>query len=839
MEDKKIENQEEEIESGIVPSLKDTEISDLVKNSFIDYAMSVIVARALPESKDGLKPVQRRIIYAMNEAGYTPAKPYVKCAKIVGDVMGKYHPHGDSSIYMALVYMAQNFSLRYTLIDGHGNFGTMDGDDPAAYRYTEARLNKLSLELVRDINLDTIDYMPNYDGTLDEPLVLPSRFPNLLVNGSEGIAVGMATKMPPHNLKEVTKGIIHFIHNPEITIDELMNDIKGPDFPTGGIVYGLSGIKDAYETGRGSFKLRAKTEIQEMPNGKSKIIVSEIPYQVNKSDLVKKIGELARDKKIDGITSIKDYSKIDVHIEIETRADVNASVLLNQLFKNTKLEVSYGIINLSIVNGVPKVLGLKALISNYVDYQVEVIRRRTECLLKKDEARIHIINGFLMCHDNIDEIVEMSKNSESPEDFVHNLQISRFKFSEPQARAIAALTLGRLTKLETNKLIDERNKLEENIKNYNYILESREHILEVVETELNEIADKFGDERRSQISSSLSSIDDEDLIPKQEIVITLTEKGYVKRMAVEEFKSQNRGGKGIKGLTTYNDDEISKLIYASTHTDIFLFSSKGRVYRKRGHQIPEATRTAKGTHMANLLSLQEDEKIVSIIPVDEYENKFLFFATKHGICKRTSLNEFIRINQNGKFAITFKEDDELLDVKITDGNATILLATKSGLLSKFNENQVREMGRTASGVKGMNVDGSELISIATSLEGSNVFVISEKGLGKQTSIDDYRETNRGAKGVRTIKITEKTGNLVAMKVVNGDEDYLVTTNKGIIVRTPLSQVRNCGRNSQGVILISFKNDDEYVQSCTILPHKEENEEVNPQEIESSKEEIKE
>ena len=830
MKDNEIKNSQEEIESGIVPSLTDTEISDLVKSSFIDYAMSVIVARALPESKDGLKPVQRRIIYGMNEAGYTPNKPFVKCAKIVGDVMGKYHPHGDSSIYMALVYMAQNFSLRYPLIEGHGNFGTMDGDDPAAYRYTEARLDKLALELVRDINLDTVSFTPNYDGNLEEPCTLPSRFPNLLVNGSEGIAVGMATKMPPHNLKEVINGIINYIHNPNITVDELMTYIKGPDFPTGGIIYGLSGIKEAYTTGRGSFKLRSKTEIEELPNGKSKIIITEIPYQVNKADLVRKIGELVRDKKIDGITSIKDFSKIDVRIEIETRSDVIASVVLNQLFKNTKLEVSYGIINLSIVNGVPKILGLKELISNYVDYQVEIIRKRTECLLKKDEARIHIINGFLLCHDNIDEIVEMSKNSESPEDFVHNLMKSRFLFSEAQARAIASLTLGRLTKLETNKLIDERNKLEENIKNYNYILESRDHILEVIEKELNEISSKFGDDRRSEISNSISSIDDEDLIPEEDVVFTLTSKGYIKRMPINEFKSQNRGGKGIKGLTTYNDDEIEKIIYSSTHTDVLLFSSLGRVYRKRGHQIPEAGRLGKGIHIKNLLSLDDNENIVSIISLpkvedkNEYANKYLFFATKQGITKRTPLEEFKRINQNGKYAITFKENDSLLDVKVTDGNATILLASKKGQLVKFKETLVRSMGRTASGVKGINLDGSELISVATSLDGDNVFVVSEKGLGKSSPIDDYRETNRGTKGVKTIKISPKTGELVAMKVIKRDEDYLITTNKGIIVRCPTSQVRDCGRNSQGVKLISFKTDDEFVQSVTILPHAEDLEE---------------
>lgn len=840
MEDNKnIKN--EEIQEGIQASLENTEIIDEVKNSFLDYAMSVIVARALPDVRDGLKPVTRRIIYCMDESGYTPDKPYVKCAKVVGDVMGKYHPHGDSSIYLALVRLAQDFSTRYTLIDGHGNFGTMDGDDPAAYRYTEARLEKLALQMTRDINLNTVDFIPNYDGTLDEPTVLPSRFPNLLVNGSDGIAVGMATKMPPHNLKEVINGLILYAKNPDISVDELMQTIKGPDFPTGGIIYGLGGIKEAYTSGRGTFKLRSKTEIVEENNGKSKIIVTEIPYQVNKAQLVSKISELARNKVIDGIVGIKDYSKANVHIEIECRKDVVASVILNKLFKNTQLEVSFGIINLSIVNGVPVVLGLKDLLKNYLDYQIEIIRRRTLCLLDKDEKRKHIVEGLLLAHDNIQEIVDMSISSKSNQEFIEKLMNSRFQFSEPQANAIGALTLSRLTGIETSKLVDEKTNLEANIDKYHNILISRENMQDVVLEEIEEIGRKFGDERKTEISTLITSIDDEDLIPEKEIVITLTNVGYIKRMSIDEFRSQRRGGKGVKGISTYSDDEVEKIVYTKTHTDILMFSTKGRVYRKRAYEIVEGSRISKGEHIKNLLSLENDEKIVSIISIDDYgtveehDTKYLFFATKRGIVKRTKLSEFERINSNGKYAIKFNEDDNLIDVKVTNGNAKILIASNLGQLVMFDESKVRCMGRTAHGVRGIKLGKAEVISLSTSLEGKYVFVCSEKGLGKLSEMNTYRETSRGCKGVKTIKITEKTGNLKTLKVVNGDEDYLAITNGGTIVRSPLSQVRICGRNSQGVILMNFKKNNEFVSSLTILPHEEQTEEENEEEKEEEKE----
>lgn len=811
-----------EIESGIVPSLKDAEIVDEVKSSFLDYAMSVIISRALPDVRDGLKPVTRRIIYCMDESGYTPDKPFVKCAKVVGDVMGKYHPHGDSSIYMAMVRLAQDFSMRYPLVDGHGNFGTMDGDDPAAYRYTEARMEKLALEMVRDINLNTVDFSPNYDGNLEEPNVLPAHFPNLLVNGSDGIAVGMATKMPPHNLKEVISALQAYAKNPEITVEELMGIMKGPDFPTGGIVYGLNGIRDYYATGRGTFILRSKTQIVEESNGKSKIIITEIPYQTNKASIVAKVGELYRDKKIEGITSIKDFSKANVHIEIECKKDAVPSVVLNQLFKNTQLETSYGVINLAIANGVPKVLSLKELLQNYIDFQIEIVRRRTIFLLDKDEKRKHIIEGLLICRDNIDEIVQMVKESENNQDFVQKAIASRFQFSEVQANAIITLQLGRLTHLENNRLLNEKAQLEKNIENYHFILSSRENMLDVVLNELEEIKTKFGDERRTLISNEFISIEDEDLIPEEEVVITLTEKGYIKRMPANEFKAQNRGGKGIKGMTTYEDDEVDKLVYSKTHTDILFFSNFGRVYRKRGYEISEGSRIAKGTHIGNLLNLDKNEKIVSIIAADDYENKYLFFATRKGLVKRVKLEEFVRINTNGKYAIKFNDDDNLLDVKVTNGNAKVLLASDEGQLALFDETQVRAMGRTAKGVGGMKLGKAHLVSLATSNEGNLVFVISENGLGKLSEIEDYRETHRNSKGVKTIKTTEKTGKLCAMKVVNGDEDYLAITNSGIIIRSPLSQVRRCGRNSQGVILMNMKNENDHISSITILPHEEEN-----------------
>ena len=827
-EQDEINQENASLEAGIKAETVDTEIVGQVRDSFLDYAMSVIVSRAIPDVKDGFKPVHRRVVYGMYEAGYTNDKPYVKCAKVVGDVMGKYHPHGDSAIYDTLVRLAQPFSMRYPLVDGHGNFGNMDGDGAAAYRYTECRLNRMAFEMVRDINSDTVPFVPNYDGSLEEPQVLPSRFPNLLVNGSNGIAVGMATKLPSHNLNEVINGIIAYSKNPEISVEELMKYIKAPDFATGGIIYGLGGIRDAYTTGRGTFRIRSRCAIEEEANGKSKIVVTEIPYQVRKADLVSKIGELARDKVIDGITSIKDYSKADVHIEIELRRDVVPSVILNQLFKNTQLEISFGCINLCIVDGSPKILSLKQMIDYYLNFQIDVIKRRTIFLKNKYEARINIVEGLLLAHDHIDEVIALAKASKSAQDLIEQL-MSKFSLNEEQAKAIAAMTISRLTGLETQRLLDEKAVLLASIAEYNRILSSKENQLEIVTSELQEVGRKFGDERRTTIDNSISSVEDADLIPVDDIVITLTQNGYIKRVSTSEFKTQNRGGIGVKGMTIYNEDEVNKIVYVSTHDDILFFSNLGRIYRKKGFEIPESTRIGKGIPALNLLNLDKNETIVAMISVKNYEDKYLLFVTKNAIVKRTKLEEFIRINCNGKYAITFKEDDNLFDVKVTDGTSKILIASNIGQLCMFEENEVRVMGRTAAGVKGMNLKGGKVVGVATTLEGNKVLVLSELGLGKLSSTENYRLTHRGSSGVKTIKITEKTGSLVSMRVVLGDEDYLAITNAGTIVRSEISQVRECGRNSIGVKMINLR-DKESVTSFTVLPHEQE---VEPETLSES------
>lgn len=826
-EEEKLKEENAELEAGIQNELIDTEIDGLVEQSFLDYAMSVIVARAIPDVRDGFKPVHRRVIFGMYDGGYTYDKPYVKCAKVVGDVMGKYHPHGDSAIYDTLVRLAQPFSMRYTLVDGHGNFGNMDGDQAAAYRYTECKMNKLSYEMVKDLSYDTVDLVDNYDGSLQEPSVLPTKFPNVLVNGSDGIAVGMATKMPPHNLKEVYEGLKAYAQNPEISVEELMKYIKGPDFPTGGIIYGLGGIKDAYETGRGSFKIRGKAEVKEDASGKSKIIITEIPYQVRKSDLVSKIGELARDKVIEGITSIKDFSKKDVLIEIDLRRDAEPYVILNKLYKNTQLEISYGVINLCIVDGTPKILTLKEILNCYIEFLIQIITRRTNFLLKKDEIRKHIIDGLLIVHDAIDEVVEMAKKAKNPQEFGEALK-ARFNFDDEQTKAIVNMTLGRLTGIETQKLLDEKAGLEENINKYHHILASRENTLETGLKEVEEVTNKFGDKRRSVIDSTISALDDEDLIPQDDIVICLTKNNYVKRMSTKEFKTQNRGGVGVRGMSIYGGDQIIKVLFASTHSDILFFSSFGRVYRKRGYEIVEAQRNGKGMPILNLLNLDENEKVVSILCIKdfedpkEYENKYLFFATKKGIVKRVALQEFKKINTNGKAAISFKEDDLLLDVKLTDGTAKILISSNEGKLVMFEENEVRAMGRSAAGVRGINLkeEDSEVVSLATSLEGDNVLSVSQKGLGKISKIEDYRLTHRGSSGVITIKVTEKTGKLVGVNTVNGDEDYLAFTDHGTVIRSYLAQVSRTGRNASGVKMMNLRG-NEIISSIAILPHEEE------------------
>lgn len=815
----------EEIEEGIVPSLKDTAIVEQVQTSFLDYAMSVIVSRAIPDVRDGCKPVHRRVIFGMNEAGMFPNTPFKKCARIVGDVMGKYHPHGDSAIYQTLVRLAQPFSMRYTLVDGHGNFGDVDGEEAAAMRYTEARMTKLAMEMVRDINCNTVDFVDNYDGSEQEPSVLPSRFPNLLVNGSNGIAVGMATNIPPHNLGEVIDGIVAVSKNPEITPEEIMaNYIKGPDFPTGGIILGRGGIREAYSTGSGSIVIRSKACIENIEHGKSRIIITEIPYQVNKAKMIEKIADLVHEKIIDGITDIRDETnKEGIRVVIELRKDVVPEVILNQLYKNSDLQVSFGIIMLCLVNGVPKILPITKMLSEYLDFQVEVIQRRTQFLLNKDEARIHIIEGLIVAHDNIDEVVDIIKASDTPESASNALK-EKFALSDVQVQAIMGMALRRLTGIETQKLLQEKAQLDENVKNYHYILESRQHMVDVVVKELLEIKEKFSDERRTEISDDLSSIDDEDLIPQEDIVITLTKNGYIKRLTSDTFRTQNRGGRGVRGMSMNEDDLVDIMLYTKTHTDLLFFTDKGKVYRVRGYKIPEYGRNSKGLPIINLINVEKDENVKAIIQADEYaENGYLFFVSKNGIVKRTAVKEFESIRQNGKIAITLRDGDTLLDVKLTDGNTIIGIASSNGKMVKFNEQEVRPMGRTASGVKGMNIsDGSHCVGVTTSLEGQYVLSITDRGYGKLSLFSEYRQTSRGAKGVITIKSNDKIGELVSVRAVNGDEDLMVVTINGIVIRTPLAQIKIAGRNTQGVKIIRIE-DKQRVSSIAIVNHVEEEE----------------
>lgn len=822
------EEEQEEKKKGI----KVVNISNEVKTAFLDYAMSVIVSRAIPDVKDGLKPVQRRIIYGMKEANITASAPTKKSARIVGDVMGKYHPHGDSSIYEAMVRLAQKFSTRYPLVDGQGNFGSIDGDGAAAMRYTEARMSKLAMEMVRDIDNDTVDFMPNYDGEEQEPVVLPSRFPNILVNGSTGIAVGMATNIPPHNLKEVIDGILAIAENPDISTTELMQIIQGPDFPTGAYILGKSGIRNAYETGNGSIIIRSKTEIEEMSNGKYRIIVHEIPYQVNKTRMIEKIAELARDKIVDGITDLRDESSgEDVRVVIELRKDVVPEVILNQLFKLTQLQVSYGINMLALYEGEPKVLGIKEMLILYTKHQKDVVRRRTQFDLQKAEERLHIAKGIIVAINNIDHVIEIIKASKNVDEAQQNL-INTFDLSERQAKAIVAMSLGRLSAFETTKIETECQELEQTVANYRQILADDNLIFDIVKKELIEIRDKYGDARKSEIIAGDFNIDDEDLIPQENIIVTLTINGYIKRVPENTYRTQNRGGRGIKGMTTNEEDVVDKIIVSNTHTDVLFFTDKGKVYRIRGHQIPEYSRTSKGIPVINLLNMEKEEKVRSIISLDSYDEEAgLLFVTKLGTTKRVSVKEFERIRQSGKIAINLKENDELIDVKLTNGSAEILIASSKGKVVRFNENDVRMMGRNASGVRGINVNGGEVVGVATSLEGKYILVISKKGYGKMSLIDDYRLTNRGGQGVLTMKTTDKNGPLTAIKAVNGDEDILVVTNQGVIIRTSLEQVKIAGRNTLGVKIIRLDENQE-VASLAVSEKIDEETEENVLNIEN-------
>ena len=835
------EKELDELQEGIVAGLTDVDTVDLVKTSFLDYAMSVIVARAIPDVRDGMKPVHRRIIYSMSETGNTPDKPFKKCARIVGDVMGKYHPHGDAAIYGALVRLAQPFAMRYTLVEGHGNFGSIDGDEPAAYRYTEARMAKLALEMVRDINCDVVDFMDNYDGVDQEPTVLPSRIPNLLVNGSSGIAVGMATNIPPHNLCEVIDGVIALARNPEITNVELMDYVKGPDFPTGAMILGRSGIRDAYETGTGSIAIRSKCHIEERgEHGLKRIIVDEIPYGVNKALMITNMAELARDKVIDGITDIRDESNKDgIRVVIEVRRDAIPEVLLNQLYKLTSLQVSFGIINLCLVDNAPKVCPLNVLLKNYLDFQVDVIERRTKFLLAKDEARVHIVIGLIKCHDNIDEIVDLIKESATPEEATQKL-MDRFGFSDPQVQAILGMNLRRLTGIETEKLEAEKAQLDKNIAEYKRILSSRENETEVVINELTEIKEKFGDERRTVITNDAANIDDEDLIPQEDIVITLSRGGYVKRLSADTFRAQHRGGRGVRGASLNENDIVELMVYTKTHTDLLFFTDLGKVYRIRGYMVPEYQRTGKGIPVINLINIEKGESVKAIIAIDDYkEGRYFMFYTADGIVKRTPVSEYESIRQNGKIAITMREGDALIAVKEVseyfegqtdkDGNPVKLItgiAANNGKMVNFPVDEVRPMGRTASGVKGIELDGEDkAVGCVAAYEGDKILVITDKGFGKMTNFFDedgepvYRITKRGTKGVLTIKENDKIGKIIDVRAVNGDEDLMAITNAGIVIRIHLNEVRATGRNTQGVKLINLEGRQK-VSSIAIVPFEE-------------------
>lgn len=803
--------------------LQELQFSHEIQNSFLDYAMSVIVSRALPDARDGLKPVQRRIVHGMNDLGATASSPYKKCARITGEVMGKYHPHGDSSIYEALVRMAQDFSYRYMIVDGHGNFGSIDGDGAAAQRYTEARMSKISMELVRDINKNTVNFIPNYDGEEKEPEVLPARFPNLLVNGSTGIAVGMATNIPPHNLGETIDGVIALIDNPDITIDELMEKIKGPDFPTGAIILGNSGIKKAYETGKGIITVRSRAEIHEVKPGKSQIIVTEIPYMVNKARMIERIANLVKEKVLDGITDLRDESNREgIRIVIELRRDVNPNVLLNNLYKHTDLQTSYGINSLALVDGAPRILSLKEMLEVYLNHQREVIIRRTQFDLDKAEARVHILEGLKIALDNIDEIVQLLKKAKNDQEATEQL-ISRFKLTEIQAKAILEMRLRRLTGLEREKIESELKELEELIAELKSILASSEKVLAIIKEELTEIKNKYGDERRTSIDmSAIDYIEDESLIPVENIVVTLTNKGYIKRVTTETYRSQNRGGVGVKGMSTNEEDFVENMISMTTHDYLLFFTNKGKVYRIKGYEVPLYGRQSKGLPIINLLPIEKDEVVKVMLKVEnEEQSRFIVFCTQNGVVKRTDIKEFDNIRKSGKIAITLRDGDELIAAKKTSGNSEILIAASNGRMVRFDESEARVMGRSASGVKGIDIENGICVGCEVSDENQQILVVTEKGYGKKTDLSEYRKTHRGSKGVKALNITDKNGNLVAFKTVHGDEDLMIMTNSGVIIRLPLEQVSTTGRVAQGVRLIHLK-DDQMVSTVTTIQKEEEN-----------------
>lgn len=807
-----------------------------MRKSFLDYSMSVIVARALPDVRDGLKPVHRRILYTLYEEGMTPDKKYQKSANAVGAVMGHYHPHGDSAIYESMVRMAQDFTYRHTLVDGHGNFGSIDGDGAAASRYTEARLAKISMELLRDLNKDTVDFSENYDGQRKEPVVLPSRFPNILVNGNMGIAVGMATNIPPHNLGEVIDGCVAYIDNPEITVTELMQYIKGPDFPTAGVILGNSGIKRAYESGRGAITIRGMATVEETHN-KHRIVITELPYQVNKKALIQRIGELVRDKVIDGISNLSDESALEgIKIVIDVKKEANANVVLNNLYKHTQLQTSYGINFLMLVDGSPRTLGLREIIEKYIDHQKHVIYRRCQFDLKRYKDRLHILDGLKIALDNIDRVIKIIRESADDDEAKAGL-MSNFALSEVQSQAILDMRLKRLTGLEKSKIEEEIAELEKLVKELEEILASEEKILEVIKTEMLEIKDKYADERRTHIDmTAIDYIEDESLIPVENVVITLTNKGYIKRLPADTYKTQNRGGMGVKGMATNEEDFVEHLINATSHDYILMFTNMGKVYRIKGYEIPEYSRQSKGLPIINLLSLDKDEKVTSLLKIsndDEY--KCLVFATKNGLIKRTDISEFDSIRNNGKKFITLKDNDELVSVKKTTGNDEILMASSNGRMVRFNESAVRIMGRSASGVRGINLDGGILVGMEIVEPNEYVLVITEKGYGKKTPVDEYRITNRGGKGVKTVNITEKNGSIVSFKTVDDSKDLMIITDSGIIIRLAVDKISTMSRVTQGVKLINLK-EDSIVSSTSIVDREEVSDDnINGENIEKESE----
>lgn len=800
-------------EGKVIP----VDINNEMKKCYIDYAMSVIVGRALPDVRDGLKPVHRRILYSLQGLGLNPEKGYRKCARIVGEVLGKYHPHGDSSVYDALVRMAQDFSMRYTLVDGHGNFGSVDGDSAAAMRYTEAKMNKLAVEMLRDINKNTVDFMPNFDGEEQEPVVLPSRFPNLLVNGSSGIAVGMATNIPPHNLGEIIDGTIMLIDNPDSTVLDIMTKIQGPDFPTGATIMGKSGIRAAYETGRGKIVVRANAEIEE-EKGRHKIIVTEIPYQVNKAKLIENIAELVKDKKITGISDLRDESDRDgMRIVIELKRDANPNVVLNLLYKHTKLQDSFGVIMLALVNNEPKVLNIKEILSNYIDYQKEVITRRTIFELNKAEARAHILEGLRIALDNIDEVINIIRHSETA-DIAKNTLIEKFVLSDKQSSSILEMRLRRLTGLEREKIEEEYAELMKQIEYLNSILESEEKLLCVIKDELSEIKAKYSDDRKTRIEKVVNEIDVEDLIQEEDVVITLTNSGYVKRISADTYSAQRRGGKGIQAMTTKEDDFVEHVMITSTHSDVLFFTNRGRVYKLRAYEIPDAGRQAKGTNIINLIAIEPDEKIQTVLTVSDGKKEgFLFMATKNGIVKKTHISEFKNLRKNGLIAINLKDNDELLKVKNTYGDANIIIVTQNGYAVRFNEKSVRSMGRSAAGVKAINLKDNDIsVCMDIAVDGEELLVISENGFGKRTPVSEYKVQNRGGVGLITYKISEKTGKLVGATICKVDDELMLINSSGVAIRINVADISVTNRSAMGVTLMRTNENEKVVAIAKIL-----------------------